>query len=79
MKQYTSFEEIDRDLKILKLQAQIDKEEIKLTIEEVKDSLSPLRIVGNTVGAIMQKAITNIFINKETTKPWLIANSKGKL
>ncbi|MAO34384.1 MAG: hypothetical protein CMP12_00460 [Zunongwangia sp.] len=57
MKQYTSFEEIDRDLKILKLQAQIDKEEIKLTIEEVKDSLSPLRIVGNTVGAIMQKAI----------------------
>ena len=57
MKQYTSFEEIDRDLKILKLQAQIDKEEIKLTIEEVKDSLSPLRIVGNTIGAIMQKAI----------------------
>ena len=57
MKQYTSFEEIDRDLKILKLQAQIDKEEIKLTIEEVKDALSPLRIVGNAVGAIMQKAI----------------------
>lgn len=57
MKQYTSFEEIDRDLKILKLQTQIDKEEIKLTIEEVKDSLSPLRIVGNTIGAIMQKAI----------------------
>ncbi|MFC6860685.1 DUF6327 family protein [Zunongwangia atlantica] len=57
MKQYSSFEEIDRDLKILKLQTQIDKEEIKLTIEEVKDSLSPIRVVGNAVGAIMQKAI----------------------
>ena len=30
MKVYTSFEEIDRDLKILKLQQQIDKEQVKL-------------------------------------------------
>ncbi len=57
MKQYTSFEEIDRDLKILKLQTQIDKEEIKLTVEEVKDSLSPIRVFGNAIGAIAQKAI----------------------
>lgn len=57
MKQYSSFEEIDKDLKILKLQSQIDKEEIKLTLEEVKGGLSPLSILGSTASAILQKAL----------------------
>ena len=57
MRTYSSFEEIDKDLQILKLQTEIDKEEIKLSIDKTKDSLSPVSIVGSTIGSIIQKAI----------------------
>jgi hypothetical protein len=57
MKQYSSFEEIDRDLKILKLQNEIDKEEIKLSIQETKDNLSPLSLAGSVITAAVRKAI----------------------
>ena len=36
MKEYTSFEEIERDLKILKLQNEIDKEEVMLSYHRTK-------------------------------------------
>lgn len=57
MKQYSSFEEIDRDLKILKLQNEIDKEEIKLSIQETKDNLSPLSLTGSVITAAVKKAL----------------------
>lgn len=56
MKEYSSFEEIDRDIKILKLQNQIDKEEVKLRIELAKESLSPLSILKTSVKAVLKKA-----------------------
>ena len=61
MKEYSSFKEIDRDLKILKLQTKIDQEEIKLNIERTKSALS---LAGSMVGSILQKA----FILKAVTK-----------
>ncbi|MCM4159223.1 hypothetical protein FHG64_09535 [Antarcticibacterium flavum] len=57
MKQYSSFEEIDRDLKILKLQNEIDKEEIKLSIQETKDNMSPLSLAGSLITSAVKKAI----------------------
>jgi len=64
MKEYSSFEEIDRDLKILKLQNQIDKEEIRLSIEHTKESLSPISLFGGIIGSVMQKA----FVLKAVSK-----------
>ncbi|WP_034920344.1 DUF6327 family protein [Gillisia sp. CAL575] len=64
MKEYSSFEEIDRDLKILKLQNQIDKEEIRLSVQHTKESLSPVSLVGGILGSIMQKA----FVLKAVSK-----------
>jgi hypothetical protein len=64
MKEYSSFKEINRDLKILKLQTKIDKEEIKLNIERTKSALSPLSLMGSMAGSILQKA----FILKAVTK-----------
>lgn len=66
MKQYSSFEEIDRDLKILKLQNEIDKEEIKLSIQETKDNLSPLSLAGSVITAAVRKAI----VLKAVAKMW---------
>lgn len=64
MKKYTSFEEIDRDLKILKLQNEIDKEEIKISINHTKEALSPISIVGSMVSSIFQKAIVLKAVSK---------------
>ncbi|PRX51590.1 DUF6327 family protein [Salegentibacter salegens] len=64
MKEYSSFKEIDRDLKILKLQTKIDQEEIKLNIERTKSAMSPLSLMGSIAGSILQKA----FILKAVTK-----------
>ena len=57
MKEYSSFDEIERDLKILKLQTQIDREEIKLSYERTKDNISPLSLLGSMVGSVIQKAL----------------------
>ncbi|MGA8854622.1 MAG: DUF6327 family protein [Christiangramia sp.] len=64
MRVYSSFEEIDKDLKILKLQTEIDKEEIKLSIDQTKDSLSPMSIIGSTIGSIIQKALVLKAVSK---------------
>ncbi|CAM4080630.1 DUF6327 family protein [Gillisia hiemivivida] len=64
MKEYSSFEEIDRDLKILKLQNQIDKEEIRLSVQHTKESLSPISLIGGIIGSIAQKA----FVLKAVSK-----------
>jgi hypothetical protein len=66
MKQYSSFEEIDRDLKILKLQNEIDKEEIKLSIQETKDNMSPLSLAGSLITAAVRKAL----VLKAVAKMW---------
>tara|TARA_R100000935_G_C2820056_1_gene159305 strand:- start:626 stop:874 length:249 start_codon:yes stop_codon:yes gene_type:complete len=68
MKRYTTFEEIDRDLKYLRLKSQIDLEEVKLGItkskETISDTFSPIGIVANTVGAILKKAFVLKAVDK---------------
>ncbi|WP_114492300.1 DUF6327 family protein [Candidatus Ulvibacter alkanivorans] len=61
MKQYSTFKEIDRDLKYLKLKSQIDLEEFKLgvhnTKESFRESMSPWNLIANAVGAVAKKAL----------------------
>lgn len=57
MKEYTSFEEIERDLKILKLQNEIDKEEVMLSYHRTKEALSPLAILNSAGQAAKRKAM----------------------
>lgn len=64
MRTYSNFEEIEKDLKILKLQTEIDKEEIKLSVDQLKSNLSPVSLVGGTVGAVIQKAIVLKAVSK---------------
>ncbi|WP_148311329.1 DUF6327 family protein [Nonlabens marinus] len=46
LKVYTDFDQIDRDLQIMKLERQIDFEKMKLDVADVKRSLSPSRMVS---------------------------------
>lgn len=63
MRVYKSFSEIERDLKILKLQNQIDREQVKLSINDVKSSFSPVSMIAGTVGAIAQKTLVLKAVN----------------
>lgn len=68
MKRYTTFEEIDRDLKYLRLKSQIDLEEMKLGLnksrETISETFSPLNLVANTVGSILKKAFVLKMVDK---------------
>ncbi|MBT0607135.1 DUF6327 family protein [Aequorivita echinoideorum] len=68
MKRYTTFEEIDRDLKYLRLKAQIDLEEVKLSFnhgkESLKESLNPINMIASTAGAILKKAFVLKMVDK---------------
>ncbi len=68
MKRYTTFEEIDSDLKFLRLKSQIDLEEVKLGIHESKETISetfsPINLIANTVGSILKKAFVLKVVDK---------------
>lgn len=46
-KVYTSFAEVDQDLMLLKLQADICKEEISIATKRVQNSLHPAELTRN--------------------------------
>ncbi|SDR92127.1 DUF6327 family protein [Christiangramia echinicola] len=77
MRIYSSFEEIDKDLKILKLQTEIDKEEIKLSIDQTKQSLSPVSLAGSIIGSIMQKALVLKAVSKIIGVKKVVASTKS--
>ncbi|QLE01137.1 hypothetical protein HX109_06000 [Galbibacter sp. BG1] len=64
MKVYTSFEEIDKDLKVLKLQKDIAKEEIRLNYNGLKDDLGFLNVVGRTTSYILRRALALKIVRK---------------
>jgi hypothetical protein len=68
MKRYTTFDEIDRDLKYLRLKSQIDLEEVKLGLNESKQTISetfsPINMIVGTVGAIIKKAFVLKVVDK---------------
>ncbi len=68
MKRYTTFEEIDRDLKYLRLKSQIDLEEVKLGLhnskETISETFSPINLIVGTVGSILKKAFVLKMVDK---------------
>ncbi|MCK0161222.1 DUF6327 family protein [Allomuricauda sp. F6463D] len=61
--QYTSFEDIDRDLKVLKLQREIDEEKVKLAIQQTKAELYPTNILGG-IAPLLQKIAISLIAKK---------------
>ncbi|TXD48203.1 DUF6327 family protein [Polaribacter sp. IC073] len=47
MRTYQSFEEIDRDLKLLSLEKEIALEELKVVKNDFEESLRPISILSN--------------------------------
>lgn len=64
MRMYNNFEELEHDLKYLKLQQQVQKETMKLNLNELKESFSAVTIVTNIIGSIAKKAVILKAVNK---------------
>lgn len=62
-KKYTSFKDIDNDLKILKLQREIDLENLKMNFNQTKQSLYPTNLLGS-FGGILKSFLISIFAKK---------------
>lgn len=58
VKRYNTFKEIDTDLKILSLQREIDKENLKLTFQSTKNNFYPTNILGGFSGIVKKIAIS---------------------
>ena len=73
MIRYTTFEEIDRDLKYLRLKRKIDKEEVKLgvrnTREIIIEDFSPMNLIANAVGSMIKKAFVLKVVDKLIGNP----------
>jgi hypothetical protein len=57
MKKYNSFKEIDKDLKILKLETQISKQKANIDLVYIKRAFSFTNIVAELISYFGQKAI----------------------
>lgn len=64
MRQYKNFKEIDRDLKLLKLQKEIDKEKVILSYNHTKESLSPMSLVRSMAGSVLKSPVVLKSANK---------------
>ncbi len=66
-KKYTSFKEIDNDLKILKLQREIDLENLKMNFNLTKQSLQPSHLLGG-FGGLVKSFLISLFAKKVFSK-----------
>lgn len=57
MREYKNFKEIDRDLRLLKLQKEIDKEKVILSYNQTKESLRPKSLVRSLAESILTSPI----------------------
>ncbi|MBE9490083.1 MAG: hypothetical protein IMY67_07320 [Bacteroidetes bacterium] len=73
---YSSFEEIDKRLKILSLQKEINKESIKWNLHWSKNYFCPTNIVGGFGGFLQTIILT--FITKKLFKTFSNKFSKHK-
>ena len=60
---FNSFDEIDQKLRVLKLQREIDKEQLKLHINNAKSNFYPTNLLGGISG-ITQKLILSFVVKK---------------
>lgn len=59
---YTSFEEVDRDLKVLQLRRQIAQEEIKGDLADIKKHFEPPEILTFLRDGILKKLLLSWLI-----------------
>ncbi len=62
-RKYSSFKEIDQDIRILELQREVDKERLKLAFQNTKEELYPVNILGG-IGGVAKKLTISLLLSK---------------
>ncbi|WP_234416305.1 DUF6327 family protein [Flagellimonas amoyensis] len=57
-KKYSSFDEIEQDMKILQLQREIDEEKLKYAFQSTKEELYPTNLLGGFSGIAKKLALS---------------------
>ncbi|MDC6385435.1 hypothetical protein D2V93_02600 [Flagellimonas taeanensis] len=57
-RKYSSFEEIEQDMKILQLQREIDEEKLKYAFQSTKEELNPTNLFGGFSGIAKKLALS---------------------
>ncbi len=70
MKEYKSYEEIDTDLKILKLQQEIHKEEVKLNYKLTKKYGSPLALIKTAAESVKMTVKEKTYVVKTVAEQY---------
>lgn len=58
-KRYKSFEELDRDLMLLKLQADVCREEIRMVSQRTKNAFRPAEMTRTFVSSYVRRTLTS--------------------
>jgi len=64
MKIYSTYEQIDAELEILKLETKIEKEKLKRSYFYFKESISPMGIATSMISNIAHKAFFGKLLQK---------------
>ena len=54
---YDTYEELEKEIRILKLQNEIDEERIKINVQNIKEDLNPLSMVSDVATSFAKNAI----------------------
>jgi len=55
---YSSFEQINHDLQVLRLQREIDKESINMNLQQAKNYFNPTHLLGGMKGFLQNLLLT---------------------
>jgi hypothetical protein len=64
MKVYRSFEEINLELDILKLETELEKEKLKRSFFNLKRTFAPVNILSSLVSSMMHKSFYTKLLQK---------------
>lgn len=70
-KVYSSYQQIDRDLEILKLQKELDYEKLSLSVEKTIDDLTPGSMIQNVLGNL-GSIVTKYDVLQKIVIPFLL-------
>lgn len=70
MKEYKSYKEINRDLKILKLQKEIYKEEVKLNYQLTKKYGSPIALIKTAAESLKMTVKEKTYVAKRVAEEY---------
>ena len=73
IKKFSSFEAIDKELEILKLERELNYEKLVLSVYKTKDNLKPKALLSEALGSYKSMLSTSLSLLLSTFIPYVIS------